>query len=71
MRPVAAGNSILTIAWYLLSDHDARFTGGCALTVCPAVFGSGTMVAAGSFRPDGNGIVTTRPLGSGRRCFPS
>jgi hypothetical protein len=33
MRPVAIANYILTIAWHLLSDHDARFTGRCALTV--------------------------------------
>src|SRR5262245_39020523 len=65
--PVAVGNSILTIARHLLSDHNARFTDGCALTVCLAVFGSGAMVAAGSVRSDGNVIVTTRPLGSGRR----
>ena len=26
--PVAVGNSILTIAWHLLSDHDAHFTDG-------------------------------------------
>jgi len=65
--PVAVGNSILTIAWHLLSDHDAHFIDSCALMVCLAVFGSGAMVAAGSFRSDGNVIVTTRPLGSGRR----
>ena len=69
--PVAVGNSILTIAWHLLSDHDARFTDGCALTVCLAVFGSGTMVAAGSVRSDGSGIGTTRPLRSRRRSSPS
>ena len=69
--PVAVGNSILTIAWHLLSDHDARFTDGCALTVCLAVFGSGTMVAAGSVRSDGSGIRTTRPLRSRRRSSPS
>ena len=69
--PVVVGNSILTLAWHLLSDDGARFTNGCALTVCLAVFGSGTMVAAGSFRSDGNGIGTTRRLRSGRRSSPS
>jgi len=49
MRPVAVGNSILTIAWHLRSDHDACVTDGCAVTICLAVFGSGAMVAAGSF----------------------
>jgi len=69
--PVAVGNSILTIAWHLLSDHDACFADGCAVTVCLAVFGSGTRVAAGFVRSDGNGIGTTRPLRSGRRSSRS
>ena len=68
---VAVGNSILTIAWHLLSDHDACFADGCAVTVCLAVFGSGTRVAAGFVRSDGNGIGTTRPLRSGRRSSRS
>ena len=69
--PVAFGNSILNIAWHLLSDRDAHFTDGYALTVCVAVSGSGALVAAGSFRSDGNLIGDHSSAPVRRRSSPS